>query len=157
MVNDFKFVPLEREEFDSFMDLNDTELESHQAKWMIVDEEPGYPCRVSLEDAKIGEKVLFMPYWHHDVKSAYRAMGTVLVREKAQTTECKVNQVPKMLLHRLLSVKAYDSSNMMVDHDIANGSELESKLKEHFQNSIVEYIHLHYASPGCFCSAVYRA
>jgi hypothetical protein len=157
MVNDFKFVALEREEFDSFMDLNDTELESHQAKWMIVDEEPGYPCRVSLQDAKIGENVLFMPYWHHDVKSAYRAMGTVLVRENAKTTKLEVNNVPQMLLHRLLSLKAYDSNNMMVAHDLAKGSELGSKLKEQFQNSGVEYIHLHYASPGCFCSAVYRA
>jgi len=52
------------------MDLNDEELALHQAKWMIVDEELGYPCRVSLEDAKIGERVLFLPYWHHDVESA---------------------------------------------------------------------------------------
>ena len=40
------------------MGLNDKELASHQAKGVIVDEEPGYPCRVSLEDAKIGERVL---------------------------------------------------------------------------------------------------
>jgi hypothetical protein len=105
MISDFKFVALEKDQFDSLVELNDGELESHHAKWMIVDEEPGYPCRVSLEDAKIGEKVLFMPYWHHDVKSAYRAMGTILVREKAASTKFEVNQVPKMLLHRLLSVK----------------------------------------------------
>ena len=62
-----------------------------------------------------------------------------------------------MLLHRLLSLKAYGSNNMLVAHDIAKGSELESKLKEQFHNSEVDYIHLHYASLGCFCSAVNRA
>ena len=83
-------------------------------------------------------------------------MGTVLVRENANITKLEANQVPQMLLHRLLSVMAYDSSNMMVAQDIAKGSELELKLKEQFQNSEVEYIHLHFASPGCFCSAVNR-
>jgi hypothetical protein len=157
MVTGFQFIALDKKEFDSFMDLNDEELASHKAKWMTVDEEPGYPCRVSLEDAKIGERVLFLPYWHHDVESAYKAIGTVLVREFSQTIKLGVNQVPIMLNHRLLSVKAYDSSNMMVAHDIAKGTELELKLKKQFQNSKVNYIHLHYAGPGCFCSAVYRA
>ena len=157
MKTDFRFVALEIEKFLSLMVLSDVELESHHAKWMTVDEEPGYPCRVSLEDAKIGERVLFMPYWHHDVKSAYRAMGTVLVRENAKTTKLEVNNVPKMLLHRVLSLKAYDSNNMMVDHDIGMGPELEYKLKDQFHNPKVEYIHLHYASPGCFCSVVNRA
>jgi hypothetical protein len=45
----------------------------------------------------------------------------------------------------------------MVAHDIAKGIELKVKLKKQFQNSRVDYIHLHYASPGCFCSAVCRA
>ncbi|MFT6733779.1 MAG: hypothetical protein ACJAS9_001969 [Polaribacter sp.] len=157
MVSDFKFIALDKKEFDLFMNLNDEDLEKHHAKWMTVDEDPGYPCRVSLEDAKIGERVLFLPYWHHDVESAYKAMGTVLVRENAKTTKPQVNQVPQMLLHRLLSIKAYDSNNMMVGHDIAEGSELEFKLKEQFKNTKVEYIHLHYASPGCFCSTVSRA
>lgn len=157
MLTDFQFAGLDKKYFDSFMDLNDEELALHQAKWMIVDEEPGYPCRVSLKDAKIGGMVLFMPYWHHDVKSAYRAMGTVLVRKNAKTTKFEVNNVPKMLLHRLLSLKAYDANNMMVDHDIGMGPELEYKLKDQFHNPKVEYIHLHYASPGCFCSVVNRA
>jgi hypothetical protein len=157
MVTDFKFVALDKSEFDLFMNLNDEELESHQAKWMTVDEDPGYPCRVSLEDAKIGERVLFMPYWHHDVKSAYRAMGTVLVRENVKTTKLETNQVPQMLLHRLLSIRAYGANNMMVNHDMTEGTALAYKLKEQFKNIKVEYIHLHYASPGCFCSRVNRA
>ena len=82
MITDFQFVALDKKKFDLFMDMNDEELALHQAKWMIVDEEPGYPCRVSLADAKMGERGLFMPYWHHDVKSAYRAMGTVLVKKR---------------------------------------------------------------------------
>lgn len=157
MVSDFKFIALDKKEFDLLMNLNDEDLEKHQSKWMTVDENPGYPCRVSLEDAKIGERVLFLPYWHHDVKSAYKAMGTILVRESAKTTKLLVNQVPQMLLHRLLSIKAYDAKNMMVGHDIAEGSELGVKLKEQFKKIKVEYIHLHYASPGCFCCTVNRA
>ncbi|BBN82236.1 hypothetical protein PA25_22210 [Pseudoalteromonas sp. A25] len=156
MATDFQFIPLAMDDFIEFKALDDTELAARHAKWMIVDEEPGYPCRVSMQDAKIGERVLFLPYWHHNVDSAYKAMGTILVREFAQTAQLGINEVPQMLEHRLLSIRAYDATNMMIAHDICEGSELKLKLQVPFANPSVEYIHLHYASPGCFCCKVSR-
>ncbi|MCC2616783.1 DUF1203 domain-containing protein [Aestuariibacter halophilus] len=156
MINDFQFVPLHSNIFEGLKTLSDDELLARHARWMVVDESPGYPCRVSLQDAKVGERVLFMPYWHHDVDSAYRAMGTILVREFAQTASPAVNEVPQMLHHRMLSVRAYDAENMMVGHDMAQGTDLQTRLHQQFENPAVSYIHLHYASPGCFSCAVQR-
>jgi hypothetical protein len=42
---------LNHQEFESFFEKSDFELEKKGIKRMIVDEKPGYPCRVSLEDA----------------------------------------------------------------------------------------------------------
>lgn len=36
---------------------------------MIVDKKPGFPCRVSLTDADLGETVLLVPFHHHEVSS----------------------------------------------------------------------------------------
>ncbi|WP_448564458.1 DUF1203 domain-containing protein [Thalassotalea ganghwensis] len=157
MNSDFQFIAIEKQNFNALLLLDEQELAKHQAKWMTVDEEPGYPCRVSMVDAKVGEKVLFLPYWHHDVESAYKAVGTILVRESAETAKFEVNEVPRMLLHRLLSIRAYDTRNIMIAHDICEGTALESQLKKQFANPSVSYLHLHYASPGCFCCAVCRA
>jgi hypothetical protein len=40
---------------------------------MTVDEFPGFPCRVSLQDAEIGEEVILLPYQHHKTNSPYQA------------------------------------------------------------------------------------
>ena len=79
------------------------------ARLMLADAEPGFPCRVSLEDAKVGETVLLLPYTHHDVGSPYRASGPVFVRRHAAEARLGPGEVPQMLRHRLLSVRAYDA------------------------------------------------
>ena len=67
--------------------LSDEELHERSAQWLVADAKPGYPCRVTLEDAEIGERVLAVPFIHHDVQSPYRASGPVFVRESAQTAK----------------------------------------------------------------------
>jgi hypothetical protein len=46
---------------------------------------------------------------HHDVALPYRAAGPIFIRRGAKTAMPSVNEIPKMLLHRLLSVRAYDA------------------------------------------------
>ena len=157
MSTEFLITALATDNFDELTLKNDEELKLYHAKWLIVDEDPGYPCRVSLIDAKIGERVLSLSYFHHNVNSAYRASGPIFVRENAQTVELEVNEVPKMLRHRLLSIRAYDAEKIMLGAEVIEGTELESAIDRQFQNSEVEYIHIHNANPGCFSCSVYRA
>ena len=157
MSTKFLITALDADNFDELILKDDEELKHYHAKWLIVDEDPGYPCRVSLSDAKIGERVLSLSYFHHNVNSAYRASGPIFVRENAQTVVLQVNEVPKMLRHRLLSVRSYNSGNLMVGAEVVHGKELKSAIDRQFQNSDVEYIHIHNANPGCFNCSVYRA
>ena len=121
MKDSFQIVALRSESFASLFDRTDAELEAIGARRMVVDDKPGFPCRVSLEDAEVGETVVLLPFTHHDVSSPYRASGPVFVRRGVPTARPTVNEIPVMLQHRLLSVRAYDAAAMMVEADVVQG------------------------------------
>ena len=122
----------------------------------IVDQYPGYPCRVSLEDAQIGETVLLFPYKHHDVDSPYQSTGAIYIRLAGEEAQLQPNEIPKMLIHRLLSLRVYDQNAMMIDARTTPGTELERYIKQIFSNPRAEYIHVHNAGPGCYNCQVNR-
>ncbi|WP_216646274.1 DUF1203 domain-containing protein [Microbulbifer sp. THAF38] len=137
--------------------LPDAQLKEKNACWKLVDASPGYPCRVSLVDAKAGERVLCLPYSHHNTSSFYRASGPIFIREHAEPAKLDTNEVPLMLRHRLLSIRAYNCEGLMETAEVAQGADLEGVLEKQFSLGSVEYIHIHNALPGCFNCAVYRA
>ena len=153
----FQIIPLPKEGFGSLLTQSDKELRTIGACRMIADKKPGFPCRVSLVDAEPGEEVLLIPFTHHDVTSPYRASGPIFVRVNAQTVKLAVDELPAMLRHRLLSIRAYDESARMVGADVIEGSELEKHIWRFFGERRVEYLHLHNARPGCYNCRVERA
>jgi len=157
MSSDFVIQALPMELFSPLLCLSDEELAHHKVMWLDVDSEPGFPCRVSLTDAKMGERVLAFSFEHLDVDSPYRSSGPIFVREHASTAEPARNEVPGMLRRRLQSIRAYDSAHMMIGAQVSQGDELERVIENQFKNNAVEYLHLHNANPGCFNCAVYRA
>jgi len=157
MQTQFIIKPLSNNTFSHLMQLTEQELAVHKAKWVAVDSNPGYPCRVSLTEAEIGERVLAIPFFHHDVDSPYRASGPIFVREHGKTADIKPNQIPEILKQRLLSLRAYNSINMMCDAAIFQGEEnLIKGIKSFFENPEITYIHIHNANPGCFNCSVER-
>jgi hypothetical protein len=124
---------------------------------VTVDEKPGYPCRVSLTDAEVGETVLLLPFVHHDVESPYRASGPIYVRRGARRAAPAAGEVPLMFRHRLLSLRAYDRDAMMLNAAAAAGTELEAAISDLFAEPAVAYLHIHNARPGCFNCRVDRA
>ncbi len=71
MTMSFQIFALERERFSRLLSATDSDLAASGARWVVVDGKPGYPCRVSLEDAEVGERALLIPFTHHDVDSPY--------------------------------------------------------------------------------------
>src|SRR5690348_1908531 len=108
MKMNFRIVGLPLEEFQPLFSLRDQELAQKGARRMTVDAKPGFPCRVSLEDAAIGEKVILIPFVHHDVDSPYRASGPIFVREDAIEADLRVGEIPGLVSSRTMSVRAYD-------------------------------------------------
>lgn len=157
MQPDFQFVALPIEHFTHLVSMTDEELESVGARRMEVDEHPGFPCRVSLVDAPVGERVILTHFQHHDANSPYQSAGPIFVREVAQTAMPTVNEIPVMFRHRLLSVRAYDETAMMRVAKVVEGEALEKAIRNFFANEAVSYLHIHNAAPGCFNCMVQRA
>lgn len=157
MHTDFRMVALERERFANLFQMADQELAAHGARRLLADEHPGYLCRVSFVDAALGESVILTPFRHHDVASPYQSLGPIFVREAATTAMPEVNEVPPMLRHRLLSVRAYDANAMMKAASVVEGRMLEESVREYFADGSITYLHLHNARPGCFNCLVRRA
>jgi hypothetical protein len=125
--------------------------------WRVADRQPGFPCRVSLKDADIGDSVLLLNYEHQDAASPYRASHAIYVREGAREARPAVGEVPKLLRSRLLSVRAYDDAGMMVVAEVVEGTALEGVVDAMLAKPEVAYLHLHNAKPGCYAARVDRA
>lgn len=157
MRHPFRLVALPSELFDPLRTLGDADLHARGARRVRVDEKPGFPCRVSLADAEIGEEVLLLSYAHHDVASPYRGSGPIYVRPDAPTARPGVNEVPGMLRFRLLSIRAYNEDAMLIASEVAEGRDLEGFIERAFSDPRVAYLHLHNARPGCYNCRVERA
>jgi hypothetical protein len=154
---DFRVSGLERGEFASLFALSDEQLRERDIVRRVADRKPGFPCRVSLQDAEPGETLLLLNYEHLAVSSPYRARFAIYVRESAQTAKPAVNEIPDVLRTRLLSLRAFDRDGMMVDADVAQGSEIEPVIARMLAQPAVEFIHAHNAKPGCFAARIDRA
>jgi hypothetical protein len=157
MDTDFRIVALPAEAFEPFFRMGDAELQAAGGRRVVADEKPGFPCRVSLADAEVGETVLLLPFTHHDVATPYRASGPVYVRSGAAPARPEVGEIPQMLQHRLLSIRAYDEAAMLVGADVAEGRDLEATIRRLFADPSARYLHVHNARPGCYNCRVVRA
>lgn len=153
---DFKITAIE-EDFGHLFAMTENELKKIGAKRMFVDSKPGFPCRISLQDAEINEEVVLFPYQHHDVKTPYQASGPIFVRKNAVRTALKINEIPKMLKHRLLSLRIYDAKGFMIDARTVEGSDLKVEIKQIMENASASYIQVHNAGPGCYNCQIDRA
>jgi hypothetical protein len=157
MGNHFQLVALPAERFASLFERSEEELRKMDARRMTADDKPGFPCRVSLVDAEVGETVVLVSFTHHDVSSPYRGSGPIFVRQHAKTVKLAVDEIPVMLRHRLLSLRGYDAAGMLMGAQIASGTEIESVIERLFRDERVRYLHVHNAAPGCYNCSVVRA
>src|SRR5690606_17769628 len=79
----FQLSGIPHEPYADLFDLSDDDLAKHHAKRMIADADFGFPCRISLRDARIGDELLLLPYRHLSGNSPYRAAGPVFVSRHA--------------------------------------------------------------------------
>lgn len=136
--------------------LSDAELAEHGAIRMRVDAKPGFPCRVTLEDAEPGEDVLLVNYEHLPVDTPYRSRHAIFVRDGAERPARHADTVPEQLRTRLLSVRAFDAAGMMTDADVIDGADLDARIAGFFADPAVAYLHVHNAKRGCFAARVDR-
>jgi hypothetical protein len=157
IMNSFKLVGLPFEPFSHLFALSDAELSACDARRVFATTKPGYPCRVSLTDADIGDELLLLPFEHQPVSSPYKSSGPIFVRKAAVPAQMTAGVVPDYVRTRLISVRAYDSAHLMTDALVCDGTGVGDAIQAMFDRDEISYIHLHNAKRGCFSCAVVRA
>lgn len=153
----FRMHALSPEQFAGLHRLSDDELRKMQAVRKTADARPGYPCRVSLQDAEIGETVILLNYMHQSADSPFRATHAIYVREDAPEASPDIGAVPEMFEGRTISIRAFDHAHFIIHADIAEGADLAQSITAILDRPDVAYLHLHNARLGCYLARVTRA
>lgn len=151
----FQITGLDPAPFAHLHGLSDAELESGGMRRVSVAEKPAAPCRVSLDDAEIGESVILLNYAHQPADTPYHQQGPIFIRETSSRFSAR-DTIPPALARRTLSLRGFDASHMMIEADITEGAEAATLIERFFANPDVAYIHAHYARRGCFAALVER-
>ena len=135
--------------------LPDDELAQRGVVRMTVTS-PTFPCRVSLTDRALGEKVLLLNHVSLDVAGPYRASHAIFVTEGEEEAAEFVDEVPPVFETRVLSLRGFDENGMMADALLTQPGEADAGIRKLFANPAVETIHAHNATRGCFSARIER-
>lgn len=152
----FVVTGLAAEPFAPLFDLDEAALAARGVIRMTVDSKPGFPCRITLEDAEPGETVLLLNHEHHDAETPYRSRHAIFVREGAVAPARVENALPPALAGRLLAIRAYDIAGMMIDAEVIEGAEAEPLIERFLADPRTAYLHAHNARRGCFAARIDR-
>jgi len=153
----FQIEALPARTFARFLQMSDEELRARKACRIVADASPGFPCRVSLQDAAPGEALLLVNHQHLDTLSPYAASHAVYVRVNATEAKPRPGEVPALFRHRTLSLRAFDRAGFLRSADLAEGGDLEDRLNAMLENSEVAFVDVHFARSGCYAARVRRA
>jgi hypothetical protein len=142
--------------FEALNGLSEEQLAERNVVVYVANEKPGFPCRVTLDDAEVGERVFLLNYAYQPNDTPYKASHAIFVRENAADATPYENEVPVSLSSRLLSLRGFDANHMMIEADIAQGADIKPMLEGFFENPDVSYIQMHYARRGCFAAVAHR-
>ena len=152
----YRIEGLRREPFEHLFGLSEDELSAHNARRMVADVKPGFPCRIALDDCEIGTPVLLLNHVSHDVPNAYRASHAIFVSEQAGEPAVYEDQVPPALDRRILSLRAFDEAGMMVDAALAQPGAADDAIRTLLAEPRTAFIHAHNAVRGCFAAKIER-
>lgn len=148
----FQIEALPADDFAPLFELSDEALSGRSMRRMTATASPGFPCRVSLEDAAIGEELILLPYEHLPHATPYRASHAIFVRKGAAQARPRPGEVPPVLLRRPISLRAFDAHHMMIAADLAEGEGVSGALGRLIDQHRPAYVHLHNAKPGCYAA-----
>ncbi len=152
----FRIQGLDAAQFQPLFALSNESLAEQGIHRCIADVSPGYPDRIELRDAEPGESLLLLNYTHQPAETPYRASHAIFVLENATQRFDRDGEIPPALRRRLLSLRAFDAADMLVDADVVHGREVEPVIERLLANPRAAYLHAHYAKPGCYAARIDR-
>lgn len=142
--------------FLPIFDLDETSLTRLGVRRMAVTARPGAPCRLTLDDAQLGERVLLIN--HVSVPfGPYKASHAIFVTEGVRKSARYEDTIPPAMDRRTLSLRGFAEGLDMVDAVLVQPGEADGGIRRLLDNPDVQSIHAHYATRGCFAGVVERS
>lgn len=135
---------------------SDADLAGHLARREVAGAAGRYPCRVSLEDAAPGERLVLAHYANHAVATPYRHAFAIYVREAAAVAADYVDAVPPILRRRPIALRAYDAQGNLHRASLALTDDVDVEARALLDDPAVAYIDAHNAMHGCFAVRIER-
>jgi hypothetical protein len=115
------------------------------------------PCRVSLDEAAPGDRLLLVNHMHQPADTPYRASHAIFVAQGSTRRAAYRDTLPPVMRTRPLSIRAFDAAHMMIDADLVDGAAATPLIERMLADPATAYLHVHFAKRGCFAATVVRA
>ena len=142
--------------FASMFAMGEEELARNRARRIIVEIDSYYPCRVSLESARKGERLLLVHHVHHPVETPYRSAFAIFVREGMTKAAEFIDCCPPVFAARPLAFRGFSADGNLADARLESGDDADDTIRAMFLNPDISYIHAHNAAYGCFAAQIDR-
>ena len=152
----YRIEGLSPEPFAGLFRLSETELAEQRAVRMTADAKPGFPCRITLEEAEPGETLILVNHVSQAAATPYRASHAIFVREGAAKPAVYVDETPPVFAGRTLSLRGFDAAGMMREAALALPGEADARIRALFEAPEIVSIHAHNATRGCFVARIER-
>jgi hypothetical protein len=153
----YRISGLDPANFKTLRGADEVTLAAHNAVRVIADSKPGFPCRVSLEDAEPGESLILLHHVSHDVATPFRSAYAIYVRETADHAASFIDELPPVFANRPMAFRAFDAEGMLRNASLAAPGEADAAIQNLFEAPEIAYIDAHNAAHGCFAARVERS
>jgi Protein of unknown function (DUF1203) len=153
----YRITGLSPKPFAALIGADDATLARQGAMRVTATAKPGYPCRVTLDDAEPGETLILLNHVSHDVATPYRSAYAIYVREAAVETATFEDALPPVFANRPMAFRAFDTEGMLRNAALALPGEADAKIRMLFDQPEIAYLHAHNAAHGCFSAKVERS
>ncbi|MBL0915709.1 MAG: DUF1203 domain-containing protein [Sphingopyxis sp.] len=146
---------LDPDPFAPLFDLDEAGLAALNARRVTASADRGFPCRVSLDDAKAGEELILLHHTSHDVATPYRSSYAIYVRPGVTAASYR-DETPPVFAGRPLALRAFDAAGMLQTARLAGPGEADQAIRDLFADDAIAYIDAHNAAHGCFAARIER-
>ena len=142
--------------FTPLFALNLAALAARGAMRVTAVADRGFPCRVSLEDARAGETLILLHHVSHDVPTPYRSAYAIYVRKGVDRAEPWIDAVPPVFDGRPIGLRGFGADGLLRNAALALPGDADRAICALFDDAAITYIDAHNAAHGCFAARIER-
>lgn len=151
----YRISGLSPDRFAALFAMSDAELGEHNARRVTATADRGFPCRISLDDARAGEELILLHHTSHDVATPYRSAYAIYVRPNVAAATYR-DEPPPVFAGRPIALRAFAADGMLQTARLAGPDEADAAIRDLFADAAISYIDAHNAAHGCFAARIER-